>query len=117
VARLLLVDDDPDQIDIRRLIMEQSGHVVEIAATAARAIEALERFRPEVVVMDLRLPRSEDGLELIRTLRERSPELQIVVLSGWTEDLTRSPEAELVNHSMRKPVRSRELLELIDRVA
>jgi two-component system response regulator ChvI len=111
------VDDDPDQVEIRRLIMEGSGHVVTTANSAAEALTSFINEPPDVVVMDLRLPRTEDGLELIRELRSRSSSVPILVLSGWPEDLRRRPEHQLVSHSLRKPVRSGRLLSLIDEVA
>jgi len=117
LARLLLVDDDPDQIEIRQLIMEHAGHEVRTALNAGQAIEAFDRFQPGLIVMDLRLPRAEDGVELLRLFRTRSASVRIVVLSGWPEDLTKLPEAGLVDHFFHKPVRSQELVGLINRVA
>jgi two-component system, OmpR family, response regulator MtrA len=117
LARLLLVDDDPDQIEIRQLIMEHAGHEVQTAASAAEAIEAFERIQPDVILMDLRLPGADDGVQLLRDFRSRSASVRIVVLSGWPEDLTNRPEADLADHLFRKPVRSRELVGLINRVA
>lgn len=117
MARLLLVDDDPDQLEIRCLIMRQAGHEVRTVASAPAALGAFDEYGCDVVVMDLRLPRAGDGIQLIRDLRARSASLSILVLSGWPEDLSREPEVKLVDHFLRKPVRSQALLDLINQVA
>ena len=117
MARVLLVDDDPDQTEIRALILERSGHAVSTAGNAAEGLREYESRRPDVVVMDLRLPRSEDGAGLIRALRERSPSVRIFLLSGWPEELADRPEAGMIDRILRKPVRSRDLVELINEVA
>lgn len=110
---VLLVEDDPDQLEVRSLLFEAASHRVQAASSAAAAREAFCRSEPDVVVMDLRLPRMEDGLELIRWLRERSQAAHIIVLSGWASDFAGLPERALVNHCLAKPVSSRQLLDLI----
>jgi DNA-binding response OmpR family regulator len=90
---------------------------VTTASDAASALAAFDSFRPEVVVTDLRLPRTEDGLKLIRDLRNRDAQVRILVLTGWPADFFELPESRLVDQFLRKPVRSGQLLRLIDRVA
>jgi DNA-binding NtrC family response regulator len=117
LAQLLLVDDDPDQVEIRQLIMEQAGHDVRTASSPDKALAAFDATPCDVVLMDLRLPHSENGIQLIRDLRERSASVPILVLSGWPEDLANAPEAAMVTGFLRKPVRSSYLIELVSRVA
>lgn len=117
MARVLLVDDDRDQMEIRRLILEKAGHKVTCACTASAALEAVASRGPQVVVMDLRMPRPEDGRRLIRGLRTADGRLRIIVVAGWPADLAGAPESQLIDQSLQKPVRSQHLLELIDRVA
>ena len=80
MARILVVEDDPDQLEMRKLILEHAGYEV---ATAQNAAEALDRLPGcQVVVMDLRLPTPEDGLRLIQAA---SGSAKIIVLSGDAE--------------------------------
>ncbi len=111
------MDDDPDQLEIRQLIMEQAGHRVVTAPSAAKALAAFDAGAFDVILMDLRLPHAEDGLLLIRRLRSRSGEVRILVLSGWPDDLRNQPEAKLVDEFLRKPIRTAHLLKIIGRVA
>ena len=112
MARVLLVDDDPDQIEVRRMLFGHAGHEVHTAADPATALEVFGSVEPQLVVTDLRLPKTEDGLALLRALRERDPAVWIVVLSGWPSDLDRLPEAGLADAILAKPARTDSLLAL-----
>lgn len=107
MGRLLLIDDDADQIELRRLNLEAAGHQVRVARDAAEGLRLFEEQPPDVVLMDLRLPRREDGIALIRAFRERAPEVRILVLTGAAEPL---PEAD---HVLAKPVSTGKLLGLL----
>jgi DNA-binding NtrC family response regulator len=116
MARVLLVDDDTDQLEIRKLLVEQAGHQVQVAENAAAAEAVCLAMAPQLVVMDLRLPRAEQGLGLIRALRRAAPGVRIVVLAGWPADLSESPEAGMVDLLLPKPVHTRRLLDAIGRL-
>jgi len=107
---LLLVDDDRDGLEIRRLIFEREGYQVSTATGARAAREAFSNDPPEIVVLDLRLPLTEDGLALIREFRAQTPQVRIIVLSGWTADLNGRPEAAMADAVLAKPVRSEKLI-------
>ena len=107
---VLLVDDDPDQLELRRMIFEREGYRVLAAPGTREAVAAFDENGPSLVVLDLRLPKAEDGLALIRQIRERSNEARIVVLSGWLNDLSGRPERDMVQDVLPKPVKSAKLL-------
>ncbi|MCX6589244.1 MAG: response regulator [Acidobacteria bacterium] len=114
MPKLLLVEDDPDQLEIRTLILEQAGHAVYGAASGPEALALARAEQPSLVVMDLRLPRTADGIALITALRTLTPAPRIVVLSGWTADLAIAPDVDAV---LSKPVRTPELIHLIARLS
>ena len=83
MARILVVEDDTGQLDIRRQILEHAGYEV---VTAQNASEALERLTGcQLVVTDLRIPKPEDGMRLIQAA---SGVARIIVLSGGQPDAT-----------------------------
>ena len=124
MARVLLVDDDADQLEIRRLLAEQAGHQVSAAGDAGMARARFSELHPEVVVLDVRIPKCdvgtpkrEEGLALIREFYAADPAPRVLVLSGWPGDIAGRPEAALVEEVLIKPVRSQRLLELLERPA
>jgi two-component system, NarL family, response regulator LiaR len=86
-VRVLLVDDHAVVREGLRAFLElQDG--IEVAGEAAdgeEAIEQAQRLRPDVVLMDLVMPRV-DGLTAMRELRERSPEARVIVLTSFLDD-------------------------------
>jgi CheY-like chemotaxis protein len=105
MARVLVVEDDTSQLEIRKQILEHAGHEV---VTAQDAGEALERWTGcPVILMDLRIPEPEDGLRLIREIAGRA---RIIVLSGGVVDVTLP-----VDEFLTKPCASRRLLAAIER--
>lgn len=107
MARILVVEDDPSQLEIRKQILEHAGYEVVTAETAAEAINQLECCH--VVVMDLQIPTPEDGLRLIEAATGKA---RIIVLSGA------APNPDLqVDEFLTKPCSSRKLLETIAKFA
>ena len=107
-----MVEDDADQRDIRRLLIEMEGHEVVAVESHADAVAGLATT-PDVVVMDLNLPGPQDGMNLIRTIRSLPKPPRIVVLTGWPEALRDRPEQHMVSTVLTKPCRSRTLLDAI----
>ncbi len=81
MAEILVVDDEAN---IRRMLarlLEAEGHRAREAGDGAAALEAVAAAEPEVVLLDLALPGA-DGIAVLQTLRERRPDLPIVMMSG-----------------------------------
>lgn len=116
MPRLLVVDDDPAQLELRRLLLEHAGHEIVCAQTATAAREAFRAHDPDLIVLDLHLPDTEDGLQLIRFFRREKPEVRIVILSGAPGDLNEHPERELVDEVLVKPTRSATLMKIISKL-
>ncbi len=112
MARVLLVDDDPAQLAIRKLLVERAGHTADTALTAAAARERFHGALPDIVVLDLGLPEVEDGLALIGEFREARPGVRMIVLSGYTE-VDWQGKREMVDEVLTKPIRSERLLALL----
>ncbi|WP_341675576.1 response regulator [Niveibacterium sp. SC-1] len=109
-ARLLVVDDEPE---LRALLQEyfgRQGYAVEGAADAELARRCLERFAPQIVILDVNLP-GEDGFALARSLRVRYPRLGILMLTAAADTVDRVVGLELgADDYLPKPFDLRELL-------
>src|SRR6266849_3745698 len=115
MARVLLVDDDAAGLPIRKLVLERSGHQVTIASDMEEARALFRETAPETVILDLRVPKLEDGLELIREFRAAAPGVRMVVLAAWSADLNGRSEAAMVDEIVAKPAPSRRLLDAVER--
>jgi CheY-like chemotaxis protein len=103
MSRILVVEDDPSQLEVRKLILEQAGYEVVTAHDASNAIAKLPGC--QLVLMDYRIPTNEEGLRLIRAA---SGQARIVVLSGARPDVPLPVDEFLI-----KPFSSRKLIEVI----
>jgi len=110
MASVLLVDDDPGGLELRKMLLERDGHQVSTATDPASARERFRELVPDCVILDLRLPSPEDGLALVREFRKVMAGVRIVVLAGWGADLDGRPEQALVDEVLAKPVRSERLI-------
>jgi DNA-binding NarL/FixJ family response regulator len=87
VIRVLIVDDhEVVRIGMRSLLAHAAGfRVVGEASTAAEAISLAERARPDVVLMDVRLP-DQSGVEACRIIKESHPDIRVVMLTSYSDE-------------------------------
>ncbi|HET9566785.1 MAG TPA: PAS domain S-box protein, partial [Vicinamibacterales bacterium] len=113
--RVLIVDDSEDGAESLAMLLQLGGHETHIAHDGVEAIEAAEKLRPDVVLLDIGLPRL-NGYEVCHRLRKEpwAKDLVLVALTGWgqEEDRHRSREAGFDAHLV-KPVDHDALLRLL----
>jgi PAS domain S-box-containing protein len=111
--RVLIVDDEPDTREMLKLMIEQFGAEVKVSASSAEALDALEQWKPNVLVSDIEMP-GEDGYSLIRKIRSLEPArggaIAAIALTAYarTEDRVRSLAAGYQMH-IAKPAEPVEL--------
>jgi DNA-binding NarL/FixJ family response regulator len=86
-TRILLVDDhDVVREGLRALLSRREGFdVVSQAGTVAESISEAKRVKPDVIVMDVRLPDG-SGIEACREIREAMPETKVIILTSYADD-------------------------------
>lgn len=111
-ASVLLVEDDPALREIYRRALQSSRYRVSAAGDGLSALSQLERERPDLLVLDLALPRV-SGWDVYRDLRGRrdTEALPIIIVTG--NDLRDIPETDLVSF-MTKPVDPLALVTAVD---
>jgi CheY-like chemotaxis protein len=82
VAKILIVEDSPDNMKLFRAVLNLKGHEVIGLPGGERLLETIERTAPELVLMDIQLP-GQDGFELLKEIRQ-SPfsALRVVALTA-----------------------------------
>jgi CheY-like chemotaxis protein len=81
-----LVDDNAHGLAARKNVLEELGHQTVTASSGVEALEYIATQKFTLVVTDYKMPRM-DGLELIVRLREHSPYLPVILISGFVEAL------------------------------
>ena len=103
---VLLIDDSDSQRQIARAILQALNYSVRTAASGEEAIEMLQHpgFTPDILILDMIMEGGMDGLDTYRLIREKRPELKVIIASGYSET-ERVKEALLLGASMyiRKP--------------
>jgi len=111
MARILIVDDDRFTARLAAAKISQLGHVAAIAEDGPEALQQVADFRPDLILLDLMLPRM-SGLEVCRALRADAAtrDIPIVMLTGKVQE--RDVEAGFAagaNDYLTKPFSPREL--------
>lgn len=109
-ARLLVVDDEPEILDILSEYFQSKGYGVKTAESAAQARQLIEQHTPELMIVDIQMP-GEDGLSLTRWVREQYPEVRVVMLTTASEVIDRVVGLEMgADDYIAKPFDLREVL-------
>ena len=107
--RVLVIDDDPGIREYLQALASRQGYRVYAAADGEEALEGLEETRPDIVTLDAVLP-GMDGLETLRRLKQRMPEVPVVMLSGHGQARTIVEAMRLgASDFLRKPFEVEEI--------
>lgn len=116
MSRILVVDDDPDFVEITRTVLEGNGYEVEAAADGEQALQAMRADPPDLVLLDVMMSTLLDGLNVSHVMNEDPvlSKVPIVMVSSITD----SPSAGMfptdeyipIDAWISKPVQSDDLL-------
>lgn len=110
--RVLVVDDNADAAQLVADFMSLKGYVVAIANGGREALEAAEKFTPDVIFLDIGMP-GMDGYEVATALRKAAtlPTPRIIALTAWGDAASRERTAACgFNAHLVKPARLESLL-------
>jgi PAS domain S-box-containing protein len=114
-GRILVADDNRDSAESLSMFLRLNGNEVETVYDGVEAVEAAERFRPDVILLDIGMPRL-NGEDACRQIRATSwgQDMMLVALTGWgqEEDRRRAVEAGFDAHLV-KPVDPAEVMKLL----
>jgi two-component system alkaline phosphatase synthesis response regulator PhoP len=116
--RVLVIDDEPDVLMLCRLNLELAGHEVFEAESGERGLELAKDERPDVVVLDIMLPKT-DGFQVLNdlTAQDAMPDLPVILLTAKTmmEDRLAGWRAGCTEY-MTKPFSPIDLVDAVGRV-
>ncbi len=107
---ILLVDDEPSILELARMYLEREGFRVQEARDGEAALEAVNRLCPDLLVLDIMLPKL-DGYEVCKRLRASKDSAAILMLTARDEDVDKILGLELgADDYLTKPFNPRELV-------
>lgn len=112
---VLVADDDPDILSLVSLRLKKAGFGVVTAADGEEALRVLLEHRPELAIVDVRMPKM-DGLELTRRIRadDESSEIPVIALSARVRDSNRAEGFEAgADEYVTKPFSPKQLVDLV----
>jgi two-component system response regulator ResD len=114
---VLVVEDEPTIADVVSRYLRRAGYETRVALDGQRALEAFDEHRPDLLVVDLMLPRV-DGLEVMRRVRQRERDrVAIIILTAKGDELDRITGLRLgADDYIAKPFSPAELVARVDAV-
>ena len=114
MSKILVVDDDPSVLSAFEQMLSEQGHLVRVAVRGEEALELLAKERPDLVIMDIRMP-GISGLEAVRRIRALDPRLPVIIMTGYatTDTAIEATKLGAVDYHL-KPIDGAEILRTID---
>jgi len=110
MARILVVDDEPHILEVVRAYLVREGHEVSTAGDGEAALAAIRADDPDLVVLDVMLPRR-SGFDVLRELRAHGPRPAVILLTARDELVDRVAGLEIgADDYVPKPFEPRELV-------
>lgn len=86
--KVLIVDDEPDTLELVKLVLESGGFKTVLAASGKEALKELEASRPDLVLLDIMMP-DMDGWEVFRKIKEKNANIPIAILTAKAQNFDR----------------------------
>ncbi len=102
-AVILCVDDEPNSLVLRKLVLQKAGYEVVTANSASQALEVLDSRPVNLVLSDQLMP-GQTGTELARQIKDRWPSLPVILISGVNEIPPDAAIADLFMSKVEGPV-------------
>ena len=113
--RILIVDDEPNIVVPLQFLMEQKGYHVRVAENGEEAIEAIFRFQPDLILLDIMLP-GINGFEVCQTVRENRNlgDIKIVLVTALGREVDMAKGMALgADAYITKPFSNSEIVERV----
>lgn len=114
MAKILIVDDDPDVVTSVSMALRNANHDVTSADNREDGLAAFEKETPDLLILDVMMDQPDDGIQMARDLRRRGATCPIIMLTSIGKvtgmDFDRDSEMVPVDCFIEKPIGPKELL-------
>ena len=118
MPRILIVDDEPNLVLALEYLMKKEGYEIRVAADGEMAVEAAAEFRPDLILLDIMMPKM-DGYEVCQRIRANPAlrDVAIVMLTAKGREVEREKGLALgADHYITKPFSTREVVRTIKEI-
>lgn len=88
IKKVLIVDDEPDTLELVKLVLESGGFETMLAASGMEALAQIDRTRPDLVLLDIMMP-DMDGWDVFRKIKEKDSRIPIAILTAKAQNIDR----------------------------
>ena len=88
VKKVLVIDDEPDTLELVKLVLESGGFTTMLAKNGIEALRLIEAKEPDLVLLDIMMP-DMDGWEVFRKIKEKYSRVPIAILTAKAQDIDR----------------------------
>lgn len=120
MARILIVDDDPDILDIGRAVLSREGHEVLLASNRSEGMKMVTEEHPDLLILDVMMEVIDDGFVMARELRDQGDTVPILMLTSINAatgmKFAADPVLAPVDDLQEKPLYPKDLIERVNRL-
>ncbi len=86
--KVLIVDDEPDTLELVKLVLESGGFETMLAANGMEALAQIDRTKPDLVLLDIMMP-DMDGWDVFRKIKEKDSNIPVAILTAKAQNIDR----------------------------
>ncbi len=86
--KVLIVDDEPDTLELVKLVLESGGFQTVLAENGIKALKEVDVSKPDIVLLDIMMP-DMDGWEVFRKIKEKNPKIPVAILTAKAQNIDR----------------------------
>lgn len=106
---ILVVDDEAEMVETLKNFLSRKGYAVESALSGNEALHSVEAKKPELILLDLRMPQGLSGQELARMVKKKYPQTKIIVVTGYANEGYVLSKENILEGLLLKPLNLGEL--------
>lgn len=114
--KILIVDDEENMLEMLKNFFLINDYECKTATNGLEALDVLKKDQIDIVITDMKMPKM-DGMELLKTIRQKYENISAVIMTGFAEEYTNTEALNLgAEGYITKPFRNKELLLILDRI-